>query len=178
MRATSGRDGCFTLTCDRAELSKARPAWPAGRVRNVFGTFPVFDEGDAVQAARVGQLAAVADSHVDPGRLARLLADLDHRRFAVRERASRELERLGHPLGVALRRALAGRPLGGGPAPAHHPRPLTALTSMTGLWPRRPSATAWGPGGRRAYPSGAFLRKTHTRFRPRNTIGERNLLEG
>ena len=38
------------------------------------------------------------------------LTDLDHRRFAVRERASRELERLGECAEVALRQARARQP--------------------------------------------------------------------
>jgi hypothetical protein len=46
----------------------------------------------------------------EPEQLRRLIADLDHRRFAVRERASRELERLGESVEGALSRARAGRP--------------------------------------------------------------------
>jgi hypothetical protein len=46
----------------------------------------------------------------DPRRLSRLLADLDHPRFPVRERATQDLERLGEPAEAALREALAGRP--------------------------------------------------------------------
>lgn len=45
------------------------------------------------------------------GRLmARWLAELDHERFAVREKASRELHRLGEVAEPALHRALANRP--------------------------------------------------------------------
>jgi hypothetical protein len=47
---------------------------------------------------------------LDPGQLPRLIADLDHRRFAVRERASRELERLEECAEGALCQARAGRP--------------------------------------------------------------------
>jgi hypothetical protein len=47
---------------------------------------------------------------VDRGQLPRLIAGLDHRRFAVRERASRELERLGECAEGALGQARAARP--------------------------------------------------------------------
>jgi WD40 repeat protein len=42
--------------------------------------------------------------------LKRLIADLDNRRFAVRDKARAELERLGARAALALRQALAGRP--------------------------------------------------------------------
>jgi hypothetical protein len=44
------------------------------------------------------------------GQTERLIADLDHKRFMLRERASRELERLGETAEPALRRTLDGRP--------------------------------------------------------------------
>src|SRR5262249_5697604 len=47
---------------------------------------------------------------LDPGQPARLIVDLDHRRLAVRERASRQLERLEECAAGALRQARAGRP--------------------------------------------------------------------
>jgi RNA polymerase sigma factor (sigma-70 family) len=47
---------------------------------------------------------------VDPRRIERLSADLDHEQFDVRERATRELERLGERAEPALRKALAGKP--------------------------------------------------------------------
>jgi hypothetical protein len=46
----------------------------------------------------------------DPEKVSRLIADLDNRRFAVREQASRDLEKLGDVVAPALRRALAGEP--------------------------------------------------------------------
>jgi hypothetical protein len=49
-------------------------------------------------------------SRPQPEYLARLMADLDSNEFRVRERASRELERLGQLAESALRQALAGRP--------------------------------------------------------------------
>jgi dipeptidyl aminopeptidase/acylaminoacyl peptidase len=46
----------------------------------------------------------------DPLVVARLIADLDNEEFAVREKASTELARLGLPAGSALQRALEGKP--------------------------------------------------------------------
>ena len=46
----------------------------------------------------------------DPRRLARLIEDLDSSRFAVRRRATQELEQVGEPAAALLRQALAGRP--------------------------------------------------------------------
>jgi WD40 repeat protein len=46
----------------------------------------------------------------DADRVRRLIADLSHDRFAVREKAAQELERLGEVAGPALERALADRP--------------------------------------------------------------------
>jgi WD40 repeat protein len=46
----------------------------------------------------------------DPEQLARLLRDLESNQFALRERATRELERLGEAAGPALRAALTGKP--------------------------------------------------------------------
>jgi hypothetical protein len=46
----------------------------------------------------------------EPGRIARLLADLDSDGFAAREKATRELQDLGESAGPALRKALAERP--------------------------------------------------------------------
>jgi RNA polymerase sigma factor (sigma-70 family) len=46
----------------------------------------------------------------DPGRLARLIADLDSDSFPTRNRASAELDKWGELAGPALRKALAGRP--------------------------------------------------------------------
>src|SRR5262249_13270350 len=45
-----------------------------------------------------------------PERLARLIADLDDRQFAVREKATRELEKLGRLVKPKLQEVLAGQP--------------------------------------------------------------------
>src|SRR5262249_22206725 len=47
---------------------------------------------------------------VDPARLARLVADLNHDKFKERERATKELEALGELAAPALRKALATGP--------------------------------------------------------------------
>ncbi len=49
-------------------------------------------------------------SAVDTKHVSRLLADLDSDRFAMREKAAKELEQLGRLAEPALRKALAGRP--------------------------------------------------------------------
>jgi RNA polymerase sigma factor (sigma-70 family) len=46
----------------------------------------------------------------DPGRVARLLADLDSGQFETREKAVQELEKLGPSAATELRKALAGEP--------------------------------------------------------------------
>ncbi len=57
----------------------------------------------------------------DPRRIERLITDLDHAQFQVRERAARELEALEERAAPALRKALAGNPS------AEAKRALTAL---------------------------------------------------
>src|SRR5262249_25711472 len=47
---------------------------------------------------------------VDPDRLARLVRDLNSRRFTERERAAEELRQMGASAAPGLRRALEGRP--------------------------------------------------------------------
>src|SRR5262249_40600760 len=85
----------------------------------------------------------------EPGRVRRLLADLDSDRFAVRERASRELAAMGELVRAPLEKALAGQPsrearrrleqllekLGG---PGHHPQALRGPRALPGLQRLRP----------------------------------------
>jgi len=47
---------------------------------------------------------------LDIRQVERLIADLDHEQFDVREGAARELEKLGERAEPALRKALAGKP--------------------------------------------------------------------
>ena len=86
---------------------------------------------DAVRAFRaVGRLAAVPEQAVpflaerlvaalkaDPGRVARLLKDLDSDEFAVRDQASAALALLGKQAEPALRQALESKPSSGGRDP-------------------------------------------------------------
>jgi hypothetical protein len=66
--------------------------------------------------AAPGQAVPLLEGHLrpvppaDPARVARLIADLDSDRFAVREKAAHELEQLGRLVEPALRKALAERP--------------------------------------------------------------------
>src|SRR5205823_1684470 len=69
-----------------------------------------------------------ARSLLGPGRLARLIADLDARKFAVREQATRELERVAPLVEAPLRRALASNP-----SPEARRR-LEAILEKAGGW--------------------------------------------
>ena len=66
--------------------------------------------------AAPGQAVSFLGQHLrpapdsDPKHLARLIADLDDEHFAVREKAVRELEKLGPLARPALRLALTGQP--------------------------------------------------------------------
>jgi hypothetical protein len=72
----------------------------------------------AVQALTAGSKQAVPflkehlrpAASADAGRIEQLLADLDSERFAVRDKAARELEELGDVAEPALRATLAGKP--------------------------------------------------------------------
>jgi hypothetical protein len=79
------------------------------------------DAGKAYRAIRALAAAPTQSAHFlgqhvratpgpDPKHLARLIADLAADQFRVREKATRELEKLGRPARPALRRVLAGRP--------------------------------------------------------------------
>jgi hypothetical protein len=58
---------------------------------------------------RHAKLHATPDEPADPQRVAKLIADLDNKQFQVREKASKELERMGESAVPVLRKALAGR---------------------------------------------------------------------
>jgi WD40 repeat protein len=93
---------------------------PPGEVKRLWTALG----GDAIQADRAVWKLVAAEKQAlvcftanlrpaataGPRRLARLMRDLEHARFAVRHRATKELEQLGDVAELALRRALAGRP--------------------------------------------------------------------
>src|SRR5205823_14578175 len=89
-----------------------------------------------------GQLRPVASA--DPRRIAQLIADLDSDHAIVRDKASRELERLGELAEPALRQARAGQPspelcrrvdrfLEGLRCPVTDPERLRALRAVAAL---------------------------------------------
>jgi WD40 repeat protein len=57
---------------------------------------------------RLGRMAALEDDDDDARRITRLIADLDSDEFQVREKASKELAKLGKRAEPAVRKALAG----------------------------------------------------------------------
>jgi RNA polymerase sigma factor (sigma-70 family) len=97
----------------RARLSAAgvRSAWDdlggdaARAYRAAFALAAAPDQAVPFLAERVKPVAAP-----DPKQVARLLARLDSTRYADREQATRELEKLGRLVEPALRRTLAGQP--------------------------------------------------------------------
>jgi WD40 repeat protein len=121
--ATGSQDSTV-LIWDVLNLNGEPPA--AGRLspRELEDLWADLAGADAARAYRaIRALAAAADDAVpflrqrlppaavpDPNHLARLLADLGADRFAVREQATRELEKLGPLARPALREVLAGRP--------------------------------------------------------------------
>src|SRR5262249_17684104 len=122
-RLVSGSTDTTALVWDVARYTRrenARARLSAGEVRSAWDDLA----GDAAGAYRaIGALAAAPDQAVpflaervkpaaapDPKRVARLLARLDSARFADREQATRELEKLGRLVEPALRQTLAGRP--------------------------------------------------------------------
>jgi RNA polymerase sigma factor (sigma-70 family) len=63
VRATSGKDGRFDFTLDRSELGKVLPDKPVGPRLGIPTFANAVEDAVAVQAARVGQVAAVADGY-------------------------------------------------------------------------------------------------------------------
>jgi WD40 repeat protein len=107
---------------DLVDESRRRKADPSNRQLEEF--WKDLGSGDAAQAYRaVWGLAKVPHKalpllrqrlrpvpQLDSKLVARLVADLEHERYVVRQRAARELERLGDLAEPALRRALDGDP--------------------------------------------------------------------
>jgi RNA polymerase sigma factor (sigma-70 family) len=94
----------------RLSADELRSAWEdlggdAGKAYRAIGALAAAEQAVPFLAERVRPAAAP-----DARRVAKLLADLDDDRYEVRERASRELEKLGRLVAPGLRKALAGRP--------------------------------------------------------------------
>jgi WD40 repeat protein len=120
-RLLSGGSDTTVLVWDLA--APGRPARPP-TADQLPGVWADLAGDDAARAFRAGAALAAAPclavsllkakvrpvAAPEPGRLARLVAELDDERFAVRERASRELEGLGELAAPALRRALGMKP--------------------------------------------------------------------
>jgi RNA polymerase sigma factor (sigma-70 family) len=118
-RLVSGSQDTTALVWDLSALPRpARPTLTRGRLGQLWQELAGADAAAAYRA--VGALAAaeqavpfLADKlrtkpPADPKQVARLVADLDSEQFAVRERASTDLERLGEVAEPALRQALRG----------------------------------------------------------------------
>jgi WD40 repeat protein len=119
-RLVSGSQDTTALVWDLSVLR--RPARPALTRERLAGLWRELAGADARAAYRaVGALAAAPEQAVpflagvvrpvppaDPKQVARLVADLDSEEFAVRERASADLGRLGEAAEPALREALTG----------------------------------------------------------------------
>jgi RNA polymerase sigma factor (sigma-70 family) len=119
-RLVSGSQDTTALVWDLSTLR--RPVRPALTRKRLEELWQALAGADAPVAYRgVGALAAAPEQSVpfladvlrpvppaDPEQVARLLADLDGEEFAVRERASADLGRLGETAEPALRKALTG----------------------------------------------------------------------
>ena len=102
------------------ELKPLAPVPAAGDIEGLWSDLAATDPARAYEA--IWQLAAAPEQTVPllqkrlyafPGarvQIARLVADLDDDAFAVRQRATDELRRLGEFAAPSLRQALAGRP--------------------------------------------------------------------
>jgi WD40 repeat protein len=124
-RLLSGGNDTTALLWDVGGLRRPEPR-PAGkpavaRLEALWGDLSARDPRTAYQAvlgmARAGGQAAAflkgrlgAALPADPGRLARLIKQLDDKRFAAREQATRELARLGRLAEPELRAVLAAPP--------------------------------------------------------------------
>ncbi len=82
---------------DLAHADAAR----AGQVMQILAARP--QEASAFFKDRLAPIAAP-----DPGKLKQMLADLDHDKFAVRQKAVKDLEKLGELARAVLEKALAG----------------------------------------------------------------------
>jgi hypothetical protein len=121
--ASDGTDRIITVWDVWGRRTRGLPegGLAAEQLNALWGDLAVADAPKAHRATQAllsagGQAVPFLKGRLHPapalarGRIERLLADLDGDQFAVRERASRELRRLGDAVGPALRKALAGQP--------------------------------------------------------------------
>src|SRR5262245_33593584 len=106
----------FAMTAGAAEL-----CCPASELESLWADLATTDPVKAHQTttilvARADQAVPFLKQHLqpvptpDPRRLTKLLAKLDDEQFEVRQRATRELEKLAETAEPALKKALAGDP--------------------------------------------------------------------
>jgi WD40 repeat protein len=123
-RLITGGSDTTTLVWDVRRL--AEQAWQRAKMtpKKLEEWWADLASADAARAARaVWALAAMPEhsvpllrqrlrpvARVEAARLARLVADLGHERYAVRQQATRELEQLGDVAEAALQQALEGKP--------------------------------------------------------------------
>src|SRR5262249_5510606 len=106
----------FAMTAGAAELY-----CPSGELESLWADLATTDPVKAHQTtttlvARPEQAVPFLKQRLqpvptpEPRRLTKLLAELDDERFEVRQRATRELEKLAETVEPALKKALAGDP--------------------------------------------------------------------
>lgn len=121
--ATAGTDTTGLIWNLAPTLEAARFTPPALGTKDLEALWADLAGDDAAKAYQaIWKLVAAGDKAVaflkdrlrppelDPKQVRQLLADLDSERFAVREAASKELEKLGELVEPALRQALAAKP--------------------------------------------------------------------
>lgn len=123
----SGGDDETILSWDVAGVTHQRPAGKALSAARLASLWTGIAAMDAVRAqGAVAELIQSPDAALpflekalapipplprsEKARIAALIADLDHEDFARRERASRELEKIGEPAALALRKVLNDKP--------------------------------------------------------------------
>jgi WD40 repeat protein len=123
-RLVSGGRDSTALVWDVTGGAGAGPARPGLSPRELEDLWTRLGNADGAKAYNAVWLLAASPrqslpvlkkrlrpvEEADLQRVARLVADLDSKRFAVRENAAHELDRLGESAGPALRKVLDGRP--------------------------------------------------------------------
>jgi RNA polymerase sigma factor (sigma-70 family) len=120
----TGSNDTTILLWDAMRFQPRQPAQVQLRTEQIESLWTDLDGADAVKAYRaIRTLAAASRQSVDflkrhlhpvapadSKQVARLLADLDNEQFAAREKAMRELEKLGERAATDLHKALSGKP--------------------------------------------------------------------